>query len=907
MAEKRYNDQGAVTPEAMDIYNKSRSFISGIVGDRTPEDRIKQRCVIATGDPGVADILSFKNDPVSAALAALEEGAAIYVDTKMVEAGVLKNGHNSPVIAAFGRGDDLSESEGITRTSAGFLELKDKLSGSIVVIGDSTSALSTLCDLIERGEADPAMVIGVPVGFTNAVESKERLRGIEVPSISTEGNRGGTSIAVAAINEIINIRRIDIKNFQNLRESVSNYKEEDCGKGINMELAYQALQKYFGHTSFFPLQEKIIKAILLKNDVFVLMPTGGGKSLCYQLPALLFDGVTIVVSPLIALMKDQVDGLKANGIAAAYINSSLSSGEIQQIKTELLENKIRILYAAPERIMQHHFLSFLQHLNISLIAVDEAHCISEWGHDFRPEYRQLKMLKEYFPKISLVALTATAIPEVQRDIITQLKLSHPKIYKASFNRENLFYQVKPKDNAYRQLLQYLNEHKGESGIIYCYSRKSADNLADKIQRDGYRILPYHSGLNSDLRTATQDKFFNDYIDIIAATIAFGMGIDKPNIRFVIHYDLPKDLETYYQETGRAGRDGNRSDCILFYSYGDKRKIEYFIEQKTDETEKRIAYGKLRDMVNFCESRTCRRKVLLNYFSEKYQETNCGNCDNCLEPKETIDGTFIAQKIISCTSQVKERFGMSYIADVLCGSKNQKIIRNQHDILKAYGTGKEHSKKQWQVFIRELIKLGYLKLEGEEYPVVKLSQNSYDILSGKERCLLTKPTEKIQTKQKYCDEFFDRDLFEKLRILRKELAVAEGMPPYIIFHDSSLKAMATQFPRSLSDFRKIGGVGESKLQKYGELFVKEIVDYCNKYEHTLSFPVKKQTCSDKSKTYLVKEILKVHPRAYEPWTKEDDEKLIAEYKSGATIEELMERFGRKRGGIESRLRKLGIFP
>ncbi|MBA7525095.1 ATP-dependent RNA helicase DbpA [subsurface metagenome] len=609
-----------------------------------------------------------------------------------------------------------------------------------------------------------------------------------------------------------------------------DYREAYYGKAVNMELAYQALQKYFGYTSFLPLQEEIVKDILLKNDVFALMPTGGGKSLCYQLPALLLDGVTIVVSPLIALMKDQVDGLKANGIAAAYINSSLRFDEIQHIKLELLENRISILYVAPERIMLPDFLLFLQRLNISLIAVDEAHCISEWGHDFRPEYRQLKLLKEHFPQAPLIALTATAIPEVQKDIITQLRLTNSKIYKASLNRENLFYQVKPKDNAYHQLLQYLNlkNHKRDPGIIYCYSRKSADDLANKLQKDGFRALPYHAGLGADLRTETQDKFVKDDVEIIVATIAFGMGVDKSNIRFVIHYDLPKNLESYYQETGRAGRDGLRSDCILFFGHGDKRKIEYFIEQKGDETEKRIGYKKLLDMVNFCESRTCRRKILLDYFGEAYHETNCGNCDNCLEPKETIDGTFIAQKVISCVSQVRERFGISYIADVLCGSKSQKIIRNLHDTLTTYGTGKEYAKKQWQAFIRELVQLGYLKSEGDKYPIVKLTPRSRDILSKKERVLLTKPAEEVQIAQKYFDVDFNHGLFEILRSLRKGLADAEDMPPYIIFHDSCLKAMATQFPRSLSDFRKIGGVGESKLEKYGELFVKEIVDYCKEH-------------------------------------------------------------------------------
>ncbi len=600
---------------------------------------------------------------------------------------------------------------------------------------------------------------------------------------------------------------------------------DDYGKHFNMALAYQTLQKYFGHTSFLPLQEDVIKDILLKNDVFVLMPTGGGKSLCYQLPALLLDGVTIVVSPLIALMKDQVDGLKANGVDAAYINSSLSFDKIQTIKSKLLENRISILYVAPERIMLPDFLSFLQRLNISLIAIDEAHCISEWGHDFRPEYRQLKSLKEHFPQIPLVALTATAIPEVQKDIITQLKLADPKIYKASFDRENLFYQVKPKDNAYHQLWEYLKNHKRDSGIIYCFSRKSTDDLSSKLREDGYRALPYHAGLDSDLRTETQDKFRKDDIEIIVATIAFGMGIDKPNIRFVIHYDLPRNLEGYYQETGRAGRDGLESDCILFFSYGDKVKIEYFIGQKEDETEKRIAYDKLQDMLNFCEGRTCRRKTLLNYFGEVYHETNCGKCDNCLEPKETVDGTIIAQKIISCVSRIKERFGVNHIVDILCGSRSQRLIRNRHDTLTTYGIGKEYTRKQWQAFIRELVQLGYLRLDGDRYPIVKLSEKSHGILSEKEMVLLTKPAEEVQIAQKYFDESFDRELFENLRGLRKRLADAEGMPPYIIFHDSTLKAMASHFPQNLSDFQRMDGVGESKLEKYGELFVEEIRGYC----------------------------------------------------------------------------------
>lgn len=621
----------------------------------------------------------------------------------------------------------------------------------------------------------------------------------------------------------------------------------------DMDLAYQALQKYFGYTSFLPLQEDIIKETLLKNDVFVLMPTGGGKSLCYQLPALLFDGVTIVVSPLIALMKDQVDALRANGIASAYINSSLSPAEIRNVKLDLLENKINILYVAPERITQSNFLSFLHRLNISLFAVDEAHCISEWGHDFRSEYRQLKLFKEHFPKTPLIALTATAIPEVQEDILTQLKLINPKIYEASFNRKNLIYQVKPKENAYHQLLQYLKGHKKDSGIIYCYSRKSADNLSNKLKKEGYRALAYHAGLSSNLRANIQNKFAKDDIDIIVATIAFGMGIDKPNVRFVIHYDLPKTLESYYQETGRAGRDGIGADCILFFNYGDKKKIEYFIEQKADETEKQIAYKKLRDMVDFCETRYCRRKVLLNYFGEAYDESNCGTCDNCLEPKETIDGTKIAKKIISCVSQVGGRFGMTYIADVLSGSKSKKIIRNRHNVLETYGTGEEYSKSQWLAFIRELIQLGYLELRGDKYPTVKLTQKSRDVLADKENVFLTRPEEKTKKAPKSKEEGFDSNLFEVLRTLRKKLADSEGIPPYIIFHDSSLKAMATHFPQSLSEFQKINGVGQVKLRKYGEIFAKEIENYCQgnhieaKIDDIRIDPVKKEKVSTLEET------------------------------------------------------------
>src|SRR3990170_2208052 len=588
---------------------------------------------------------------------------------------------------------------------------------------------------------------------------------------------------------------------------------------------YKTLQKYFGYTSFYPLQEDIINEALGQRDVFVLMPTGGGKSLCYQLPALLLDGLTVVISPLIALMKDQVDGLLADGIPATFINSSLSYNEIEARRRSLSNKETKILYIAPERLVMPEFLLFLQGLKVSLFAVDESHCISEWGHDFRPEYRQLRLLKERFPGVPVMALTATATPVVQGDIITQLKLSGGKVFKASFNRKNLYYQIKPKENPSHQLLQYLDIRKKDSGIIYCQSRKTVESLAERLQSAGYRALPYHAGLTAEARTENQEKFIREDVEIIVATIAFGMGIDKPNVRYVIHYDLPKSIEGYYQETGRAGRDGLKSECILFFSYADKFKLEHFIEQKTDEKEKQSAYRQLREIIAYCESKVCRRKILLAYFGENFDEPDCGNCDTCIEPGEKFDGTIAAQKILSCIYRTGERFGITYMTDVLTGSRNHKVLENRHDTIKTYGVGKEYPKGQWQSFTRELIQSGYLKLDGDKYPILKLNEKSRAVLFNDEKVYLTKPEERIETRKDEeltkTDRDYDRILFERLRTLRKTLADGEQMPPYVIFHDTALKEMSTYFPKSLDDFRKIKGVGEQKLQKYGEIFVAEI--------------------------------------------------------------------------------------
>ena len=464
-----------------------------------------------------------------------------------------------------------------------------------------------------------------------------------------------------------------------------------------MQHTQEALKKYFGYSEFHPLQDSIINDVLDDRDVFVLMPTGSGKSLCYQLPAVMKDGITVVISPLIALMKDQVDSLRANGIGASYINSSMSTKEIEDTKIRLLENKDKILYIAPERLTSYEFLSFLKMLKMALFAIDEAHCISEWGHDFRPEYRKLRILRETFPQVPVIALTATAIPDVQNDIIHALKLSTPSVYKASFNRPNLFYYVRPKEDAYEQIVEYIRKHPKDSGIIYCQSRNSSENLAKSLQEDGFRALPYHAGLSKDVRTENQELFIKDNVEIIVATIAFGMGINKPNVRYVIHYDLPKNIEGYYQETGRAGRDRLDSDCILFFSYGDRKKIEVLIEKSKNHQKKTIAYKKLDEMIRFCEARRCKRQFLLEYFGEA-NDGNCGKCDTCLTPRETFDGTEIAKKTLACIKEVNQRFGMNYIVSVLAGSiKGTRIQSYGHDKIASYGAGQGYDRKQLQSF------------------------------------------------------------------------------------------------------------------------------------------------------------------------------------------------------------------
>ncbi|MFN0059653.1 MAG: DNA helicase RecQ [Planctomycetota bacterium] len=598
---------------------------------------------------------------------------------------------------------------------------------------------------------------------------------------------------------------------------------------INAPSLLSPLKQYFGFTSFRPLQEPIICDALAGKDVFALLPTGGGKSLCFQLPALVSTGLTVVVSPLIALMKDQVDALRASGVPATFLNSSLEPDEARARWRGLSRGEYRLLYVAPERLLLSGFLSDLQKWSLDLIAVDEAHCVSEWGHDFRPEYRQLAALRDLFPKVPLMALTATATSRVQTDIVEQLKMRAPSVYVASFNRPNLMYRVSPKSGPYEQTLTFLRTRPAESGIVYCHSRKSAETVAERLNSDGVIAAAYHAGMDSRDRSRNQELFLRDEVRVICATIAFGMGINKPNVRFVIHYDLPKSIEGYYQETGRAGRDGLPSECLLLYSAGDVMKQRQFIAEKPSPREQQLAHEQLQQMVHYAESAACRRAALLDYFGEEYGADTCGACDNCLSPRERYDGTVAAQKFLSCVYRIQERsgfaVGLSHVVEVLRGADTEKIRRFSHEQLSTYGIGKNEAKESWSAIGRELVRLGLVRQDAARFNVLELTPAGRAALSERTAIHLTKPLETPKSKASRTGEIScDETLFERLRQLRKRLADERAVPPYIVFSDVALRQMARSYPTVERDFLRVSGVGERKLAEYGEIFMAEIAGY-----------------------------------------------------------------------------------
>lgn len=589
-----------------------------------------------------------------------------------------------------------------------------------------------------------------------------------------------------------------------------------------------ALKQYFGFTSFRPLQEEIIMDAIQGRDVFALLPTGGGKSLCFQLPALVQPGLTVVVSPLISLMKDQVDALQASGIAATFLNSALAAGEGRVRLRGLHQGEYRLLYVAPERLMLSGFLNDLKSWNVKLIAVDEAHCISEWGHDFRPEYRELSRLRGELPGVPMMALTATATERVQGDIVKQLHLNEPRRYVASFNRPNLTYRVIPKDKPYDQLYEFIRKRRTESGIVYCSSRKAADSVASRLIEDGVKALPYHAGLTAKERSKNQELFLRDEVRVVCATIAFGMGINKPNVRFVVHYDLPKNLEGYYQETGRAGRDGLPSECLLLFSAADVVKQTAFIDEKSPQ-EQKIAREQLQQMVHYAESSECRRVTLLDYFGETWPDGQCDGCDNCLNPRETFDGTLAAQKFLSCVYRVRQKsgfdFGLNHIVEVLTGAETENIRKRRHQELSTYGIGKEMKRPEWQSIGRELIRLGYLRQSTEKYSVVELTAEGRKALVDRKKIMLTKPAlTRTNLRQRSGEIPCDEILFERLRTLRRKVADERDVPAYIIFSDVSLREMAHHYPTSESEFSRIAGVGRQKQQEFAEIFIQEVSDF-----------------------------------------------------------------------------------
>jgi len=637
------------------------------------------------------------------------------------------------------------------------------------------------------------------------------------------------------------------------------------------------LKETFGYDSFRPLQGDVIENVLARKDTLAVMPTGGGKSLCYQIPSLLFEGLTVVVSPLISLMKDQVEQLRAFGVPSLFLNSTLSLQEYQANMEYVRNGEVKLLYVAPETLLTQRILALLDSIQLDCLTIDEAHCISEWGHDFRPEYRQIVEVRKRYPEAVCLALTATATARVRQDIRATLKFSTTNEFIASFNRENLYIEVMPKRDAYAQTLAMLERYKDQSGIIYCFSRRQVDELAAYLKLRGYSALSYHAGLEDAERKRNQEAFIRDDAQIVVATIAFGMGVNKPNVRYVIHFDLPKSIESYYQEIGRAGRDGLSAHCTLLYSYSDVAKLNYFIDQKNGN-EKRVAIEHLNALVRYAEDeRICRRKPLLNYFGESYTADNCSNCDNCTSaPTPLTDITTYAQKFLSCVKRADEKFGAGHIVDILLGSKNEKVLRWEHDKLSTYGIGEELTKKQWMHIARQLLSMGYMRQDGE-YHTLSLTAKALEALKKRESIFgVVQEAERMKKGGRKKESLeYNNALFALLRQKRKEMADEAGVPPYVIFSDRTLTEMAAYYPQSNKSLLNIAGVGQVKLEKYGNAFLDVIKPYCEK--HGLDERSRPSLTSNPSPNGSG-ETLPARTRI-----------VAEEFNNGASIQELMERY------------------
>jgi ATP-dependent DNA helicase RecQ len=615
---------------------------------------------------------------------------------------------------------------------------------------------------------------------------------------------------------------------------------------MSASLLSSRLKQTFGYDGFRPLQREIMEASLVGKDAVAILPTGAGKSLCYQLPALVREGLTVVVSPLIALMKDQVDQLEASGVAATFLNSTLDGNEARRRIDGLDAGTYQLLYVAPERLMLPDFLSRLKGWKIAALAVDEAHCISEWGHDFRPEYRRLKEVRQLIPDIPILALTATATERVREDIVRQLELRDPSVFLASFNRPNLKYQVIAKSGAAAQVCNFANARPDESGIVYCQSRKSTEAMAATLRAQGFSAVAYHAGLDADERARNQEAFLRDEAKIVCATVAFGMGINKPNVRYVIHADLPKNIEGYYQETGRAGRDGLPADSLLLFSRGDVMKYLKFLDDIPDEQARAVAHQQLDQMTHFAESDTCRRVSLLGYFGEIWSPENCGGCDHCLSPREKWDATTDVQKLLSCVLRIRQAgnfsVGLNHVSEVLTGGQSEKILRWKHEQLTTHGIGKDQPRPYWVDLGRQLLRLGLLAASTDKFPTVAVSQQGIDVLKRRETVLLTRSLSVPKSKAVRTGDIpCDPGLFEQLRSLRKELADAKNVPPYVVFSDVTLRHFSRDYPQNDAALLRVPGVGEKKLDDFGRAFIDVIRDWLSENER-LEFPPLEVTSS-----------------------------------------------------------------